>query len=48
MLGEVQPDLVLCDLAMPLLTGMEFTEEVRVEYPSLPVIVISATGDMVM
>lgn len=46
MLGEVQPDLVLCDLAMPLLTGMEFTEEVRVEYPSLPVIVISATGDM--
>ncbi len=46
LLNIAQPDLVLCDLAMPLLTGMEFTEEVRVEYPSLPVIVISATGDM--
>ncbi|MCF4174691.1 response regulator [Vibrio sp. McD22-P3] len=46
LLSIKEPDLVLCDLAMPLLTGMEFTEEVRVEYPSLPVIVISATGDM--
>lgn len=46
MLSDAEPDLVLCDLAMPLLTGMEFTEEIRVEYPSLPVIVISATGEM--
>ncbi|MCW8344878.1 response regulator [Vibrio sp. ZSDZ65] len=46
LLDSAQPDLVLCDLSMPLLTGMEFAEEVRMEYPSLPVIVISATGDM--
>ncbi|MFA0438646.1 two-component system response regulator [Vibrio sp. 10N.286.49.C2] len=46
LLNSSRPDLVLCDLSMPLLTGMEFAEEVRMEYPSLPVIVISATGDM--
>ena len=46
LLDSTRPDLVLCDLSMPLLTGMEFAEEVRMEYPSLPVIVISATGEM--
>lgn len=40
------PDVLLCDLAMPVLTGMEFVEEVSVQYPMVPVIVISGTGDM--
>ncbi|CAH0526564.1 response regulator [Vibrio hippocampi] len=46
LLPSTEPDLVLCDLTMPFLSGMEFAEEVSVAYPSLPVIVISATGDM--
>lgn len=41
-----EPDLVLCDLAMPVLNGIEFVEEVSLEYPSLPMIVVSATEEM--
>lgn len=40
------PDLVLCDLAMPVLNGIEFVEEVSLEYPSMPLIVVSATNEM--
>ncbi|NAW70219.1 response regulator [Vibrio sp. V27_P1S3P104] len=40
------PDLVLCDLSMPVLNGIEFVEEVSLEYPSLPLIVVSATDEM--
>ncbi len=40
------PDVLLCDLAMPVLTGMEFVEEISVQYPMVPIIVISGTGDM--
>ncbi|WP_330959020.1 response regulator [Photobacterium sp. 53610] len=40
------PDVLLCDLAMPVLTGMEFVEEVSLHYPMVPVIVISGTGEM--
>ncbi|MDV6251589.1 response regulator [Vibrio sp. EA2] len=45
-LRERQPDLVLCDLSMPLLDGVEFVEEVSMEYPSLPLIVVSGTDEM--
>ncbi|WP_299013487.1 response regulator [uncultured Photobacterium sp.] len=40
------PDVLLCDLAMPILSGMEFVEEISVQYPMVPVIVISGTGNM--
>jgi len=40
------PDLVICDLAMPILNGIEFVEEVSLAYPSLPLIVVSATEQM--
>ncbi|WP_194435918.1 response regulator [Vibrio fluminensis] len=42
-LRDLEPDLVLCDLSMPVLNGVEFVEEVSVAYPSLPMIVVSAT-----
>ncbi|EHZ7358082.1 TPA: response regulator [Vibrio vulnificus] len=45
-LRECDPDIVLCDLSMPVLDGIEFVEEVSLEYPSLPLIVVSATGEM--
>lgn len=45
-LREFEPDLILCDLAMPVLNGIEFVEEVSLEYPSLPIIVVSATEEM--
>ncbi|CAM3687369.1 Regulator of RpoS [Vibrio aerogenes CECT 7868] len=40
------PDLVICDINMPVLNGLEFVEEVCQAYPSLPMIVISATEDI--
>ncbi|WP_150138357.1 response regulator [Candidatus Enterovibrio escicola] len=45
-LEEGMPDLLLSDLSMPVITGLEFVEEVSLKYPMLPVIVISGTGCM--
>jgi len=40
------PDLLICDILMPILNGIEFAEEVSWEYPDIPMIVVSATDDM--
>ncbi|WP_299693980.1 response regulator [uncultured Vibrio sp.] len=40
------PDLIVCDLSMPILDGIELVEELSLEYPSMPMIVVSATDDM--
>ncbi len=40
------PDLLLCDLDMPILNGIELVEELVSQYPSLPLMVISSTSDM--
>ncbi|CAM2798610.1 response regulator [Vibrio rarus] len=45
-LSQHVPDLVICDIEMPLLNGIEFVEEVSHQYPSLPMIVISGTEKM--
>lgn len=45
-LREGIPDLLLSDLSMPVMTGLEFVEEVSMEYAMLPIIVISGTGGM--
>ncbi|OBT15891.1 two-component system response regulator [Vibrio sp. UCD-FRSSP16_10] len=42
-LSKHVPDLVICDIEMPLLDGIEFVEEVSQQYPSLPMIVVSGT-----
>ncbi|MGD8842081.1 MAG: SpoIIE family protein phosphatase [Gammaproteobacteria bacterium] len=40
----MHPDLVLCDLRMPGLDGMEVLRRLHAEQPDLPVVVISGTG----
>lgn len=45
-----KPDLVLCDLIMPEMSGLELLEILKKESPETPVIVISATevmGDVI-
>src|ERR671919_170984 len=41
-----QPDLVLLDLLMPGMSGVEVLEHLRRDHPQLPVIVISGTIDV--
>ncbi len=38
------PDLILCDLVMPVMGAFEVMEEVRANYPDLPLIVITGHG----
>ncbi len=41
-----EPDLVLCDLAMPGIGGLEVVHRLCAQYPELPVVVITAYGSM--
>ncbi|MDD4928255.1 MAG: response regulator [Gallionella sp.] len=40
------PDVVLVDLSMPVMNGLEFIDQLRMESPDQPVIVISGTGNL--
>ena len=39
-------DLLVVDVQMPGMSGLDVTREVRTEYPSLPVVVMTAFGSM--
>jgi diguanylate cyclase (GGDEF)-like protein/PAS domain S-box-containing protein len=39
-----QPDLVLVDLRMPVMDGMEVVRRMKIEAPAVPVIVVSGVG----
>jgi CheY-like chemotaxis protein len=43
-LAEGLPDLVLTDLQMPILNGLELVSAVKAEYPLVPVILMTARG----
>src|SRR5262245_50558814 len=44
LLKEAVPDLVLTDLQMPEVNGLELVEAIRRDYPALPVILMTAHG----
>ena len=48
LMSRERPDIVLCDLRMPEIDGMELLERIKAEWPELPVIVITgyATVDV--
>lgn len=42
--GESAPDLVLTDLQMPKMSGLELVRALREEHPSIPVVLMTAQG----
>ncbi len=44
-LSDHMPDIVLTDIDMPVMNGLEFIEQARVQYASLPIIILSTHGD---
>jgi CheY-like chemotaxis protein len=44
MLEEEVPDIVITDLQMPEVNGLELVEKIREKFPSLPVILMTAHG----
>jgi DNA-binding NtrC family response regulator len=45
MLGEAAADLVISDLSMPAMTGLELLEEVRARHPGCLFVLMTAHGD---
>ena len=46
LIGREQPDLVLCDLRMPGMDGLQVLATVTRDFPELPILVVSGLGGM--
>lgn len=45
MLTEVRPDIILLDMCMPLMNGLDFLQELQPLRKNIPVIVVSVLDD---
>jgi DNA-binding NarL/FixJ family response regulator len=44
-LQAMTPDIILMDLHMPIMNGMEATKQVREKYPGIKILVVTMYGD---
>jgi CheY-like chemotaxis protein len=44
-LEKQQPDMVITDLMMPEMSGLEFAEAIKLRFPQLPILAVSAWSD---
>ncbi len=42
--GQVHPDIVVTDMQMPAMNGLELVDHMRFQYPNIPVVLITAHG----
>ena len=45
MLMEMKPDVLITDIRMPFMDGLELAGKVREEYPNLPIVIFSGYSD---
>jgi two-component system nitrogen regulation response regulator GlnG len=45
-LNSSKPDLIITDIKMPGMSGLEFLDKVSEKYPDLPTIIITAHANM--
>ena len=45
--NELRPDLVLMDLAMPQMNGLEAAKVLRITMPTVPVVLLTLHGDLI-
>ncbi|MEW8013386.1 MAG: response regulator transcription factor [Candidatus Sedimenticola endophacoides] len=45
MVAEVRPDVVMMDLAMPVMNGLEATRQLKQDYPDLRILILSMHDD---
>ena len=45
-MAESKPDLMICDISMPRMNGLQLVEHVRNQGEQLPILMISATENM--
>lgn len=43
--GELQPDVVLMDMQMPVMTGVEATQRIKAQWPAIQVLVLTTYDD---
>lgn len=44
--GELSPDVVIMDIAMPILNGVEATKQIKILYPKVSILILTVHTDI--